>query len=727
MSPDDTKDPNAEPDFSSVPLPEENPIRSPYAPATGTLGDVADDLDQPASAPATSAPEVAPEPAQESTPMVDEVPSIPQAGILKNEEELATNTTESSVEIPTAGAITQSNTSAPTVHKSHKKLFLFGGIGLVAVAAIVVAVVLIINGNNGNGSGGNGSGNGKTGEVFASKPFFISNYESRSKYALVSASGEKKSDFVYTYYTDFMDGYAAVSDTSGWGIIDEKNNYTVNSEKCSAISIFGGLYGCTRNESNSNLLLDGAGNTVLEYTTEFDNYDNFVLGGRSAYTIVKRENNKYDLYNTRGALVESFESSSDPTISTLNSNTPDSITMLAYDGKVKLFSDNDLKELRSIDVSLKQKYYLVDASVDKEILILSTEPGAVLPNAYGDYKIPTDDRLNAVISGTILREYSSAECAAVAYMRTTAKTGYAACLNQDNRRFIKNDGEVETKLGLGRYSLNDNLAIIDTNHYITGEGSATIGLYVNGSKAKTFKSSTRYSGEALGDVYAIEETNELKENPENPYTVTARKHKVALYDKNGSEMCVLAEETNMNFSSSFSASNMGVYDDNGISIYKKYPDPLVYMYNQQCEIVGKYSFIERYGPYYSVKTNDESGKKVINEAIIDKDGNTIDEGDSGSIGYITVLSPERGILLYNNPTPKARSQIALINRNRKIYIDASTYNSDPVKVEDNYLYVRTHKAGYLDKEDQDTYAWYTLDGKLIYGEEYKEPEPTPKR
>jgi hypothetical protein len=37
---------NTKPDFSSVPLQEPSPIKSPYAPVGGTLGDVADDISQ---------------------------------------------------------------------------------------------------------------------------------------------------------------------------------------------------------------------------------------------------------------------------------------------------------------------------------------------------------------------------------------------------------------------------------------------------------------------------------------------------------------------------------------------------------------------------------------------------------------------------------------------------------------------------------------------------------
>ena len=48
MSPDDPNSSglNTKPDFSSVPLPEPSPIKSPYAPVGGTLGDVADDISQ---------------------------------------------------------------------------------------------------------------------------------------------------------------------------------------------------------------------------------------------------------------------------------------------------------------------------------------------------------------------------------------------------------------------------------------------------------------------------------------------------------------------------------------------------------------------------------------------------------------------------------------------------------------------------------------------------------
>ena len=47
MPPEDPNNPGLNtknPDLSSVPLPESTPIKSPYAPVGGTLGDVADDL-----------------------------------------------------------------------------------------------------------------------------------------------------------------------------------------------------------------------------------------------------------------------------------------------------------------------------------------------------------------------------------------------------------------------------------------------------------------------------------------------------------------------------------------------------------------------------------------------------------------------------------------------------------------------------------------------------------
>ena len=649
MSPDDTKDPNTAPDFSSVPLPEENPIRSPYAPASGTLGDVADDLDKPATTPSEE-PAPAPTPSGAFT-----VPDDASASA----DAPASTTSASDTTIPTAGTLgaqeeafipgiaadkVQGHIPDPNAATKKNKGKLIGLIcGAVALVAVIVLGVIFIP-KLINNNGGNSGGNGHTGPLFTANAFVVeelsagaSNILADGKFLLFSNDGQKIGN-AYDYLGSFIDGATLAKRSGLFGIINDKGEEIVEFGKYQNIVELGGLYGAT-DENSKNYLLDGTGRVVLEYTNQFDNYSSIETHGRAAYTLFSLGDGKYDIYSARGEKLTTIEAGdSTPTISSNNFMGDNSVTSIFYDGKMILYGDSGNEILRKDNVS-RERMLIKEADTKNGIYLFATATDTPT-DISGHIIMPTDGRSHAVIVGDNYGDIDSAACPVVIYERKEGDgDGLLVCyVTSGTRRFIGSNAKVTANEISDNYldgtlqygaSTHRMYATSVKNYLKMTEDGNGVAIYVNDAPVKSFinteKSATgvfyvaygptnggkkprhnypyyvivtyKYDhsqimiGGELRDVYT--QSSEHNENITN----------VSIYDTNGDVVCEVGDDVIRRYGWSFT--EFDGFDNNGLAVIGGYSTPEALM-NKKCEVVSDdYYSIFNYGYFYSARANDD--------------------------------------------------------------------------------------------------------------------------
>ena len=533
MSPEDPNNPGLNtknPDLSSVPLPEPAPIKSPYAPVGGTLGDVADDMAKDDQA-------IKPKEPAESKPEN----ALPTAGIVSDESDqsIAQNT-DSTTDVA----------KAPTLkmHKIPKKIIIFAAIGLVVLILIIVLVIIILGATNGEPGS-----NGKTGSMFNTKSVFIPKDKEKNSFALYN--GKDVGEYEYEIVSHFVDGYALVRKDGKFGIIDEKGQATVDFGKYDNIIEYGGLYGATKDDVNE--LIDGQGRVIRKYKDEFENYGEIERAERAAYTIFREGGKKYSIYNPRGEKLSTFESEDAPTISSTNTIDSTSTTAVFYSDGAYIYDDAG-KEVSHLERKIAKKYLITDASTN-EINIIRDEIRIKDANTIL-YSIPNNNSHNAVIINNEIHEYDSVSCSAIIYERhySTNNRGYLACARStaDGYQYINEKGQ------LTKYILNTNDDIskedifpLSAGNYVLKENIADYGLYYGGKKVTSFKTSQNTISENDRETITEAITYNVKNSFANNYIVqkiTEKKVKdkktgitssgnytydVSIYNEKGKKVC----------------------------------------------------------------------------------------------------------------------------------------------------------------------------------------------
>ena len=473
MPPEDPNNPGLNtknPDLSSVPLPESTPIKSPYAPVGGTLGDVADDMVKDDQATKPDAPT---ERKLENSFLTAGV--APEDNNQNTDSANPTGTPKKKPKIP-------------------KKVIVSVVVSLVALILIAALIIVILD------AADTGPGpSGKTGSMFATKSVFIPKDEKKDSYALYD--GDKTGKYEYEIVSHFIDGYALVRKGGEFGIIDEKGVETVTFGKYDNIVEYGGLYGATKNGSNE--LIDGQGRVIKKYTNEFKNCGEIERADRAAYTIFQEGGKKYSIYSPRGERLSSFESEDTPTISSTNTIDSTSTTAVVYSDGIYVYDDAS-QEVLHLERKIAKKYLVTDASADRNAIILSTAPGKVsvssgtipLETSYIEYDISNDNRYNATIVNKVIHEYDNTTCSAIIYERhySTNNRGFLACLGNITKGniYINEKGELTSyAYKVSTYSSNDTIFPLSTGNYILKENANDYGLYSSGKKVTTFKTTKK--------------------------------------------------------------------------------------------------------------------------------------------------------------------------------------------------------------------------------------------
>ena len=707
MSPDNTNDPNDAPDFSSVPLPEENPIRSPYAPATGTLGEIADDLTNsptpsapptPTGAfvvpePDTTAPASAPETPTASAPTSDS--TIPTAGTLGAQEEafmpgVASEKVQGYVPDP----------NAPAKKGKGKLIAVICG-GLVLVAAVVLGVIFIpklIN-NNGGGVGGNGhTGPLFTANAFTAKDFTYSfdtvpdygytmdhpgevrtiqvvNISESGKKLLFTKDGKKIGADKYDYVGDFIDGAALAKLNNQYAIINDAGEEVVKFGEYPEIVEYGGLYGVTQS-GDKNKLIDGTGRTVVEYTDQFDNYASMEANGRAAYTLFSLGSGKYDVYSARGEKLTTIEAGeSTPYISSNNLTGDNSVTTIFYDGKLIIYGDSS-NEIKRLDNVSRQKMFIKDADVKNGVYLFSTATETPY-DASDNIDIPTDKRSHAVVIKDSYKDITSDSCPLVTYERKDNGNGTLIChVTKSNRRFIDSTGSVTaydissntlSNSGTGAYG-SVRLYPTSVGNYIKqADDYNGYSIYVDDKPVKTFLDERSTSG---AKSYAALGPSHSKMEDDYPYYIVAQYSTssasfssfynkylldASIYDTNGEKVCSLDVD---NVMKKYDVEYFSGFDSNGIAIIGNLMQRTLIDKNCEPILDRSYYSIMRVGRFYSAVNYNTKERYYYNTKgeLVKEIGNAYSKPLTNSINSnVGVLSSDLYITVADKVAGKASS------------------------------------------------------------------------
>ena len=293
-------DPSTNSEANDLPTASIIPNEAPSAPAEDSLmndtGSLVPDeavtnlgnesSDAPASAEPVSTPPEKTEKPAEAAPVekkadddsytVPPEPDLPVAGAIKNEEE---------------------KKEKKPVNKKLIAIIAGSVVGVAVLTLLVIFVVIPLIGNLTRGKLDN-----------TAKSFFVREKYDEGNYAVYSEEGKPLTGFDYGSVTDFIDGYALVTDESGenFGIISAGGKMSVEYGTYSKIQRYGALYDVATS-SGTHKLISGDNNTVAEYSGKVETFDNNEV-------VLFMKDDKYYLYNFDGKQVLEIDSSEKPEV-----------------------------------------------------------------------------------------------------------------------------------------------------------------------------------------------------------------------------------------------------------------------------------------------------------------------------------------------------------------------------------------------------------------------------
>jgi len=407
-----SKKPNTDkPDFGAVPLPDPTPIRSPYAPVGGTLGDIANSVAEEERA--TAAPQSMP---------------LPSPGVVGE----GLNRVASAVPAASTGASENPTTAAPAIKLKRKKSPVIIAAILLLIAIIGIVLFIIIVNSSANAPASNNT-------TPSNKPFYgdgnfaiMSDEGGTKRYAIYSQDGKAITDFIYSDISDVFVADSALARRDGeYGIIDRNGKEIVPFGEYDKITAYGGLYGAEKDDQR--ILLNRRGEKVVEYEKENIGNHLDIYGGNDAAYTVYGEGGHYIIYDPFGAKAGEFDSTISPTVSSPDIGIEGSSTIIVYSDGVIVLDDRG-NELRRVKKSISAKTYGIFVSKTRNVVGLSTvnEP---LIKGLGTIVAPEDRRNNALIIGENYYDYNYKTCAGLYYDDSYVaadEDGFVLCIRGDD-------------------------------------------------------------------------------------------------------------------------------------------------------------------------------------------------------------------------------------------------------------------------------------------------------
>ena len=678
MSPEDPNNPGlntTNPDLSSVPLPEPSPIKSPYAPVGGTLGDVANDV-------AANDPSMAPQPSPVPTAgIITEDPNAPETPATPvNPSPTGSVTLGGDPVVPQADA-QSAPAPAPAGQKPKgKKLPLIIGI-IVALAIVGVVVFLVIAKPFGSGGGSDGKKNASGDPFYKTKSMIVSSAEKGKKYAIYSTDGDKITDFDFDDSSEYFVGGAAMMKKDGkYGIVDEEGKEIVKFGEAGKIKAYGALYGVEDNDKKK--LVNNKGETVVEYEDEnLDHYNDYTSGKNTAYTLFRNDKH-YTVYSPYGGKVTEFDSEISPTVSTPNVGDEGAKSVIVYSGGVIVLDDKG-SEVRRINKNITKKTFGVFVSKSGNIIGLSTTNVALL-NSMGKIASPDDGRHNSLIMGDNYYDYDTKECPGLYYDEDYVdddEDGFVLCIRGYDNFVITADGSLSpdtyspsTVKGYAASIYKENAIYPITNDAYALMTKATYptesyGIFYGGKKVvnlvstdaqystdsqKKTKTKSRTSYRLLGmnDSYIVQKTEDktitsykdagLTQAEKTTQSVDGA---LTFFNKKGEKICTFDKKgytATTSYPNEFSPGSLFISSAsstdvtgfvNGFALVRKLQnnsfDPNGYtLINDKCEVVDEKTYYQSLSGEgdFAVLTKKEGS--AYSTSLIDKDGKTVASGSS---------------------------------------------------------------------------------------------------
>lgn len=202
-------------------------------------------------------------------------------------------------DLPVAGVVKNESEKKEKKPANKKLIAIIAGsiVGVAALTLLVIFVIVPLIGNLTRGQLDN-----------KAKSFFVREKLDDGNYAVYSEDGKPLTGFVYGSATDFIDGYALVTDESGdnFGIISSGGKMSVEYGTYTKIQRYGALYDVSTS-AGAHKLITGDNSTVAEYSGKVNTFD-----GSDLVQFVKDD--KYLIYDGNGQKVLEIDSSENPEI-----------------------------------------------------------------------------------------------------------------------------------------------------------------------------------------------------------------------------------------------------------------------------------------------------------------------------------------------------------------------------------------------------------------------------
>ena len=678
MSPEDSNNPglNTHPDLSSVPLPEPTSIKSPYAPISGTLGDIADNVTTNDS----------------STNLQSQSAPISTPGVASDNPE------------STASAATQSSTLANNQIK-RKKIGLIIVIIVVAIAIIGLILFFVIA-KPFDKSGSIGGTPSESGLFYNDKFFIVSSEEGgKKKYAIYNSDGEAITDFIYDNSNEiFIGGTTLMKKGGQYGLVDQGGKEVIEFGKYNKITAYGGLYGL--NKDGKDVLVNNRGEVVTEYNVDdFNHYSDYTNGQKTAYTLLRKDNH-YVVYSPYGAKVSEFNSVISPTISSPDIGEKNSRTIIVYSGGVIVLNDQG-NEMRRYDKNITNKLFGIFASKSGNIIGLSTV-GTKLMELFSNIVAPDDRRENALIIGAAYHEYNYRDCAGLYYDDAYTEgdeDGFVLCVKTSGTHVVASDGSLSpnsfnrftAKKSLTSLIYDDDIYPITNNSYATmttQDGDKTYSIFYNGKKV-------------INLVNTEKNTSDI-----NAFTKTVSRNTYGVYGMNDNYVIhhVKSEATRRYSDGSFSKEVKAEGDATGELIFMNKKGEKICTFDKK-GYTATTSVPTRLSPdrkdIYQVHFTDSTGfvndialvRKLGKDNLFDENGYTRINNKCEVINedtYYTGLE-KMGNLAILTSKKANRYTTELINKDGKVIMSTSANGTTPriSRYTDNFATLGTSKIGFL--------------------------------
>ena len=602
-------------------------------------------------------------------------------------EEPAVSAPESGPESVVAGAVTtnpQPTTESAPKQKSNDKANTIKAILLAVVSSAVVVtvvVLLIIQLSNVIGPFGNKP------TLYEHQAYFVpESTKTNTKYALVDKNGKALTEFNIEKFDSFVDGYTIVKTSEGWGIINDSGKMTVKPNEYDGLSRVGGLYTALKPGSSERKLIRGSGHVVTSYSSTLNTElgDGDYRSRNAAAVVIKREDNKYDIYNAHGKHLETVESEEAPVVSSSDAtgDIEDTVTAISYKDGLIVIANNDLKEIyHTKDVDTVYRLYDVSRDASQMVFVEQKDDSSEAIS----YNTRNYDTKFAIFTGGKLLDIGISCSSASITDSETVPSGYIRCYSKNGSGFLDSKGILHLDTDTDRYIRN---IPIDSDHY---------------ASFKYMSKTVSINGKNISAVSSVAASG-------NGYLVQTGTQRIVV-DPNGKTVCYLP--TNVSTFSGFDNNGVGIVRTSQ-AIKKEIPlgssTSYYYSYSYSSHLIDKscktiseeYNSISKLGNYYVATkyANGTSGSySNYVSGLIDKTGKeVIKSGEYRTISSASYIGKAKDFIVARKTDGKG------------ILYDANL--KQIVEFEGSVVY--SSAQDYLQVTGEKYITFYTLEGTEIH-------------